>query len=72
MGGIHGGFLDPNFKGKPLVKTLANCATCHDKADRGWFGRVTYEISDETFRTDDVDMSVSMPVPSWMRIGGKK
>jgi mono/diheme cytochrome c family protein len=72
VGGIHGGFLDPNFKGKPQVKTLANCATCHDKADRGWFSPVTYEVSDETFRTDDVDMSASMPAPAWMRIGGKK
>ena len=25
VGGIHGGFLDPNFKGKPQVKTLADC-----------------------------------------------
>jgi hypothetical protein len=72
VGGIHGGFLDPNFKGKPQVKTLANCSVCHDKAERGWFSPVTYEISDETFRTDDVDMSASMPAPAWMRIGGKK
>lgn len=72
LGGIHGGFLDPTFKGKPAAKTLANCSTCHLQADRAWFARVTYEISDETFRTDDVDMSVSMPVPAWMRIGGKK
>jgi hypothetical protein len=71
VGGIHGGFLDPNFKGKPQVKTLAQCSVCHEKADRGWFGPVTYEISDESFRTDDVDMSVSMPVPSFMRIGKK-
>ena len=72
VGGIHGGFLDPNFKGKPQVKTLANCSTCHEKAERGWFSPVTYEISDESFRTDDVDMSASMPAPAWMRIGGKK
>lgn len=72
VGGIHGGFLDPAFKGKPQVKTLANCITCHPKAERGWFVPVVYEISDETFRTDDVDMSVSMPAPSWMRFGGKK
>jgi hypothetical protein len=72
VGGIHGGFLDPNFKGKPQVKTLAQCSTCHHKADRGWFSPVTYEISDEAFRTDEVDMGVSMPAPSWMRIGGKK
>jgi hypothetical protein len=72
VGGIHGGFLDPAFKGKPQVKTLANCSTCHHKAERGWFSPVTYEISDESFRTDDVDMSVSMPAPAWMRIRGKK
>ena len=72
VGGIHGGFLDPNFKGKPQVKTLADCGVCHTKAERGWFAPVTYEISDETFRTDDVDMSASMPAPAWMRIGGKK
>jgi hypothetical protein len=72
VGGIHGGFLDPNFKGKPQVKTLADCGVCHKKAERGWFSPVTYEISDEHFRTDDVDMSASMPAPSWMRIGGKK
>ena len=72
VGGIHGGFLDPAFKGKPQVKTLANCITCHPKAERGWFEPVVYEISDETFRNDDVDMSVSMPAPSWMRMGGKK
>jgi hypothetical protein len=72
VGGIHGGFLDPAFKGKPQVKTLANCSTCHPTAERGWFGPVVYEVSDETFRNDDVDMTVSMPAPSWMRIGGKK
>ena len=72
VGGIHGGFLDPAFKGKPQVNTLANFITCHPKAERGWFEPVTYEISDESFRTDDVDMSVSMPAPSWMRVGGKK
>jgi hypothetical protein len=72
VGGIHGGFLDPAFKGKPQVKTLANCSTCHPKAERGWFEPVVYEISDESFRNDDVDMSVSMPAPSWMKIGGKK
>jgi len=72
VGGIHGGFLDPAFKGKPQVKTLANCATCHAKAERGWFAPVTYEISDESFRVEDIDDSTNMPVPSWLRIGGKK
>ena len=67
VGGIHGGFLDPAFKGKPQVKTLAQCSTCHQKAERGWFGPVTYEISDESFRVNDFDLSTSMPVPSFMR-----
>jgi hypothetical protein len=30
---------------------------------------VTYTISDERFRTDDVDLSASLPVPTWMRLG---
>ena len=67
VGGIHGGFLDPAFKGKPQVKTLAQCSICHQKADRGWFGPVTYEISDESFRIEDFDLTTSMPAPSWMR-----
>jgi hypothetical protein len=71
VGGIHGGFLDPAFKGEPQAKTLAQCPLCHQRADRGRFSLVTYTVSDESFRTDDVDMSVSMPVPAWMR-GGKK
>lgn len=70
LGGIHGGFLDAKFRGKPKVNTLATCSTCHLKADRGWFGAVTYEISDADFAVDDVDPSASLPVPSWMRIGG--
>ena len=70
LGGIHGGFLDSRFRGKPKVNTLATCSTCHQKADRGWFGAVTYEISDADFAVDDVDLSASLPVPSWMRIGG--
>jgi cytochrome c553 len=71
VGGIHGGFLDPAFRGKPQVKTLAQCPVCHGRADRGWFSQVTYEVSDESFRTDDVDMSASLPVPAWMRMGKK-
>ena len=67
VGGIHGGFLDPNFRGKPAAKTLAQCPLCHQKAHRGWFAAVTYTISDESFRTDDVDMSTSIPVPSFLR-----
>ena len=42
VGGIHGGFLDPAFKGKPEAKTLAQCPLCHQKAHRGWFAAVTY------------------------------
>jgi hypothetical protein len=71
VGGIHGGFLDPAFKGKPQVKTLAQCSTCHQKADRGWFSPVTYEISDESFRIEDFDLTTSMPAPAWMRPGKK-
>ena len=67
VGGIHGGFLDPAFRGKPEVKTLAHCAACHQKADRGWFYAVTYTISDEAFRSDEVDTSLSLPMPSFMR-----
>ncbi len=37
------------------------------RAEGGWFGQVTYEISDESFRTDDVDLTSSMPVPEWLR-----
>ena len=69
VGGIHGGFLDPNFKGKPEAKTLANCSLCHPRASRGWFAHVNFTVSDERFRTDDVDMSASLPVPTWMRLG---
>lgn len=69
VGGIHGGFLDPNFKGKPEAKTLAQCSLCHQRAHRGWFAAVNYTVSDDRFRVDDVDMSASLPVPTWMRIG---
>jgi hypothetical protein len=69
VGGIHGGFLDPDFKGKPEAKTLAQCSLCHQRAQRGWFAAVNYTVSDDRFRVDDVDMSASLPVPAWMRIG---
>ena len=72
VGGIHGGFLDREFQGKPEAKTLANCSLCHSRAQRGWFAAVNYTISDRTFRTDDVDMSASLPVPSWLRMGKGK
>ena len=67
VGGIHGGFLDPKFKGKPAAKNLAQCPLCHMRSENGWFSQVTYEISDETFRTDDVDLTTSMPVPDWLK-----
>ena len=67
VGGIHGGFLDPAFQGKPAVKTLAHCAACHQKADRGWFYAVTYTISDESFRSNEIDTSLNPPMPSFLR-----
>jgi hypothetical protein len=68
VGGIHGGFLDPAFKGKPEVKTLAQCPVCHKQADRGWFAPVTYTITDESFRRLDwLDPSLNMPMPSFLR-----
>jgi hypothetical protein len=72
VGGIHGGFLDPNFKGKPEAKTLAQCPLCHQKASRGWFSPVTFTVSDENFRVDDVDESASLPVPSWLRMAAPR
>ncbi|HET7730525.1 MAG TPA: hypothetical protein VFK48_10870 [Usitatibacter sp.] len=68
VGGIHGGFLDPAFKGKPEAKTLAQCPLCHQKAHRGWFAAVNYTITDESFRTDEIDDTVSMPAPAFMRL----
>ena len=67
VGGIHGGFLDPAFRGKPEVKTLSQCPVCHQRAERGWFSQVTYTISDESFRSDEMDQSASMPVPAFLR-----
>ncbi len=49
-GGIHGGFLDPKFLGIPRVKTLADCAACHPKAQQGRFVHRNYVVSDELFR----------------------
>ena len=69
VGGIHGGFLDPSFKGEPQVKTLAQCPACHQKAHRGWFAAVTYTITDESFRKDDFLDQASLPVPSFLRMG---
>lgn len=67
VNGIHGGFLDPAFEGKPKVKTLAHCSACHQKADRGWFYAVTYTISDESFRSKEIDTSLNMPMPAFLR-----
>jgi hypothetical protein len=67
VGGIHGGFLDPAFKGKPEVKTLSQCPVCHIRAERGSFAWVNYTISDDNFRSDETDNSASMPVPSFLR-----
>jgi len=47
---LHGGLLDPAFKGRPVVKTLAECAACHPQAPRGSFTQRIYIISDEVFR----------------------
>ena len=49
-GGIHGGFLDNSFLGKPAVKTLADCSACHPRAVDGRFAPRNYTISDERFR----------------------
>jgi hypothetical protein len=69
VGGIHGGFLDPAFKGRPEAKTLAQCPLCHEKAHRGWFAAVTYTVTDESFRTDEIDVDgTSMPVPAFLRM----
>ncbi len=59
VGGIHGGFLDRSFEGKPEAKTLAQCTLCHQKAQRGWFSAVTYTITDRSFRSEDTDLSDS-------------
>lgn len=69
VGGIHGGFLDLAFRGEPQVKTLAQCPICHQRAERGWFEPVRYTITDEAFRSNDIDYSdpASMPVPSFLR-----
>lgn len=50
VGGIHGGFLDPAFRGSPPVKTLADCSACHPRAADGRFAPRNYVITDEQFR----------------------
>jgi hypothetical protein len=59
VGGIHGGFLDPNFKGTPQVKTLSQCPVCHIRAERGSFAWVNYTVSDEAFRDETLNSSPS-------------
>lgn len=51
VSGIHAGFLDPAYNPKPKVASLANCSTCHSKAQAGSFSAVQYTVSDESFRT---------------------
>jgi len=58
VGGIHGGFLDPKFKGIPNLKTLANCAACHPKADEGRYAPRVYVVTDELFRVLSGDYNV--------------
>ena len=53
VSGIHGGFLDPAFNAKPAVKSLANCTTCHSRADEGSFRAVQFTVSDESFRSNE-------------------
>ena len=65
-------FIHPDFKGKPEVKTMAQCPVCHLEADSARFSRFTYEVTDEGFRTDDVDLTASMPVPDWLKPRKKK
>ena len=52
VSGIHAGFLDPAFDPKPRVASLANCSTCHTKAEAGSFSAVQYTVSDEAFRSN--------------------
>ena len=50
VAGIHGGFLDPAFRPRPQVKTLADCSACHGRASAGDFRAVAYAVSDASFR----------------------
>lgn len=51
--GIHGGRLDPAFNPKPAPKSLANCSTCHTQAAKGSFDRIEFQVSDESFRSNE-------------------
>ena len=53
VSGIHGGFLDPAFKPKPQLASLANCNACHLRAGEGVFSSVQYTVSDESFRSSE-------------------
>jgi hypothetical protein len=55
VSGIHGGFLDPAFRGQPRVESLVNCTSCHVGAAAGAFSSVQYVITDEAFRTSERD-----------------
>ena len=50
VSGIHGGYLDPAFRPRPGLKTLANCSACHTRAADGMFSAVQYTVTDESFR----------------------
>lgn len=48
--GIHTSVLDPRWKGTPRPKTLAECSTCHYRAEMGDFFERRFKVSDEEFR----------------------
>lgn len=52
ISGFHGGLLDPLRMGRPAVKSLVDCATCHPAAERGYFEERRYTVSDEAFRRE--------------------
>jgi Dihaem cytochrome c len=54
IAGLHGGLLDPLFRGYPRVETLVNCPACHIKATEGVFKARRYNISDDAFRGRNV------------------
>jgi hypothetical protein len=55
VSGIHGGFLDPAFRGQPRVESLVNCNACHARAASGAYSSVQYVVTDEAFRTGERD-----------------
>jgi hypothetical protein len=48
--GIHAAVLEPRWKGTPRPKTLAECSTCHYRAETGDFFERRFKVSDEEFR----------------------